>query len=215
MKSVVEFIAFFAVLAGSMAIALWVVRLCVSMFATPDSSTWEFAYVSESPNAYCYHYSEQCNALRRTTYDIETLSVDEAEDYDYEPCGLCLKESVREKWDDAAGWLFIPVSCVIFGLINKIEQFSKKYKLEKLKYLLHFIGSLLRFAVISMIIAVLFGGVRYLLYLLSWVKKPTWSNVFSMALILWVLMILYGIYAVVRFVMQSKNDTGKWIWQNK
>ena len=84
-----------------------------------------------------------------------------------------------------------------------------------MKYLLHFIGSLLRFAVISMAIAVLFGGVRYLLYLLSWVEKPTWSNVFGMALILWVLMILYGIYAVVRFVMQSKNDTGKWIWQKK
>ena len=84
-----------------------------------------------------------------------------------------------------------------------------------MKYLLHFIDSLLRFAVISLAIAVLFGGVRYLLYLLSWVEKPTWSNVFGMALILWVLMILYGIYAVVRFVMQSKNDTGKWIWQKK
>lgn len=84
-----------------------------------------------------------------------------------------------------------------------------------MKYLLHFIGSLLRFAVISMAIAVLFGGVRYLLYLLSWVEKPTWGNVFGMAIILWVLMILYGIYAVVRFVMQSKNDTGKWIWQKK
>ncbi len=130
MKSVVGFIAFFAVLAVSMGIALWIVRMCASIFATPDSSTWEFAYVSESPNAHRYHYSEQCNALRRTTYDIETLSVDEAEDYDYEPCSLCLKESVREKWDDAAGLVFIPVSCLLFGLINKIEQFSKKYKLR-------------------------------------------------------------------------------------
>lgn len=130
MKSVVGFIAFFAVLAVSMGIALWIVRMCASIFATPDSSTWEFAYVSESPNAHRYNYSEQCNALRRTTYDIETLSVDEAEDYDYEPCSLCLKESVREKWDDAAGLVFIPVSCLLFGLINKIEQFSKKYKLR-------------------------------------------------------------------------------------
>lgn len=84
-----------------------------------------------------------------------------------------------------------------------------------MKYLLHFIGSLLRFAVISIAIALLFGSMRYLLYLLSWVEKPTWSNVFGVALILWVLMILYGIYAVVRFVMQSKNDTGKWIWQKR
>lgn len=129
-KNILGFLSFFAVLAGSMAIALWIVRLFASIFATPDSSTWEFAYVSESPNAHRYHYSEQCNALRRTTYDIETLSVDEAEDYDYEPCSLCLKESVREKWDDAAGLVFIPVSCLLFGLINKIEQFSKKYKLR-------------------------------------------------------------------------------------
>lgn len=130
MKSVVGFIAAISILAVSMGIALWIVRICASIFATPDSSTWEFAYVSESPNAHRYHYSEQCNALRRTTYDIETLSVDEAEDYDYEPCGLCLKESAREKWDDAAGLVFIPVSCLLFGLINKIEQFSKKYKLR-------------------------------------------------------------------------------------
>lgn len=96
------------------------------------------------------------------------------------------------------------------------HPFSKnKNLLKQMKHLLHFIGSLLRFAVISMAIAVLFGGVRYLLYLLSLVEKPTWSNVFGMAFILWVLMILYGIYAVVRFVMQSKNDTGKWIWQKK
>lgn len=130
MKGVVEFIAFFAVLAGSATIALWVVGLCAGIFATPDSSTWEFAYVSESHNAHRYHYSEQCNALRRTTYNIETLSVDEAEDYGYEPCSLCLKESVREKWDDAAGLVFIPVSCLIFGLINKIERLRKKYKLR-------------------------------------------------------------------------------------
>lgn len=130
MKSVVGFITAISILAASMGIALWIVRLCASIFATPDSSTWEFAYVSESPNAHRYHYSEQCNALRRTTYDIEILSVDEAEDYDYEPCSLCLKESVREKWDDAAGLVFIPVSCLLFGLINKIEQFSKKYKLR-------------------------------------------------------------------------------------
>lgn len=130
MKSVVGFIAFFAILAGSMAIALWVVRLCANIFATPDSSTWEYAYVSESPNAHRYHYSEHCKALRRTTYDIKMLSVDEAEDYEYEPCGLCLKESVRKQWDDAAGLVFIPVSCLLFGLINKIEQFSKKYKLR-------------------------------------------------------------------------------------
>lgn len=112
---------------GSTIIPFGIVRFCAAHFATPDPSTWEFAYVSESPNARCYHYSEDCKALSRTSYDIETLSVDEAEIY-YEPCSFCLKESVREKWDDAIGLLFIPVSCLIYWLINKIDLFQKKYK---------------------------------------------------------------------------------------
>lgn len=127
-RNAVEFIAFFVFLIGSGVIALGIVRFCAAHFATPDSSTWEYAYVSESPNAHRYHYSEQCNALQRTTFDIEVMSVDEAEDYDYEPCSLCLKESVGEQWDDAAGFLFIPVSCFIYWIINKIDLFHKKYK---------------------------------------------------------------------------------------
>lgn len=130
MKSMVEFILFFAFLGVSMAVTFGIVRYCAVLFATPDTSTWEFAYVSESPNAHRYHYSMDCKALRNTSYDIETLSVNEAEDYDYQPCGLCLKKSIRYQWDDAVGLLFIPVSCLIYGLINKINQFHKKYKLR-------------------------------------------------------------------------------------
>lgn len=127
MKDFVGFVSFLAFLAGSVFIAFGIVRFCAAHFATPDPSTWEFAYVSESPNARCYHYSEDCKALRRTSYDIETLSIDEAEKY-YEPCSICLKESVRRQWDDAVGLLFIPVSCLIYWLINKIDIFNKKYK---------------------------------------------------------------------------------------
>ena len=129
-KNILIGILFTSCFMGCGFITFGIVRFCAARFATPDPSTWEFAYVSESPNAHRYHYSEHCKALRRTTYDIEMLSVDEAEDYEYEPCGLCLKESVREQWDDAAGVVFIPVSCLLFGLINKIDQFNKKYKLR-------------------------------------------------------------------------------------
>ncbi len=125
---IVQGILFLAFLAGSMLISFGIVRFCAMNFATPDPSTWEFAYVSESPNARCYHYSEDCKALRRTYYDIETLSVDEAEDYDYEPCSFCLKESAHKKWDNAIGFLFMPVSCLMYWLINKIGLFNKKYK---------------------------------------------------------------------------------------
>lgn len=130
MKTVIGFIAYFAFLAGSMAIALGIVRLCASLFATPDSSTWEYVYVSESPNAYSYHCSENCKALRKTSYDIEILPVEKAEDYGYEPCKLCLKESVRKQWDDAVGLVLFPVCLVLYWLISKIDQFSKKYKLR-------------------------------------------------------------------------------------
>ena len=125
MKDVVAGVVLIAILVVSAVITFWGVRLCANTFATPDSSTWESAYVSESPNAYSYHYSEHCKALMRTTYDIKRLSVDEAESYEYMPCGLCLKESVRYKWDDWAGLFSIPVGCLLLGLVEKID---KKYK---------------------------------------------------------------------------------------
>ncbi len=72
-----------------------------------------------------------------------------------------------------------------------------------MKYLLHFIGSLLRFAGISIAIALLYGGVRYLVYLLSLVEKPTWSNVIGMAIVLWSFMVLYGFVAVGRHIIKN------------
>lgn len=129
-KTILVGILFVSLLIGSAFLSYGIVRFCAACFATSDPTTWEVAYVSESPNAHRYHYSEHCKALTRTTYNIEMLSVDEAEDYEYEPCGLCLKESVRKQWDDAAGVVFIPVSCLLFGLINKIDQFNKKCKLR-------------------------------------------------------------------------------------
>lgn len=128
MKDFVGFITFLAFIGSSMFIAIGIARICATLFATPDTSTWEFAYVSESPNAHSFHYSEDCNALRKTTYDIELMSVEEAEDYDYEPCRLCLKESKRKQWDDASVVLFFPVSCLVYWLINKIDRFRKEYK---------------------------------------------------------------------------------------
>ena len=130
MKHIIGLILYFAFLGVSMAISFGIVRYCAVLFATPDTSVWEFAYVSESPNAHRYHYSKDCKALRKTSYDIETLSVSEAEDYDYQPCNLCLEKSIRYQWDDAVGLFFIPVSCLIYGLINRIDQFCKKYKLR-------------------------------------------------------------------------------------
>lgn len=130
MKNFVGFIFFFTILGGSGAAAFGIVRMCAVLFANPDSSSWEYAFVSESPRAYSYHYSEDCKALRKTEYDIIASSVEEAEDFGYEPCSLCLKESVRYMWDDWACALVFPILCLILWIINKIERFHKLYKLR-------------------------------------------------------------------------------------
>lgn len=128
MRKLLVVVLYMALLAGSTFLPFGIVRFCAARFATPKPYMWELTYVSESPNAYCYHYSEDCKALRRTTYDIKFLSVDEAEDCGYEPCSLCLKESVRKQWDDAACLLIFPVSCFIYWVINEIERFHKRYR---------------------------------------------------------------------------------------
>jgi small-conductance mechanosensitive channel len=65
-----------------------------------------------------------------------------------------------------------------------------------MKDLLHFMVSLIIFAVLSIIIAILFGGLMYLLHLVSIVNKPSWTNVLGMAFLLWVFMILNGLWRV-------------------
>lgn len=129
-RTIFHILSFFAFLVCSVIISLGMVRFCAARFAKPDPNTWEYAYVSESPNAHRYHYSEQCKALSRTVYDIEELSVDEAEFYEYEPCGICLKESTRRRWDGVVGFLAFPVGWLLYWLIIKVECVCKKYKLR-------------------------------------------------------------------------------------
>lgn len=66
-----------------------------------------------------------------------------------------------------------------------------------MKYLLHFIGSLLLFAIFSMAISVVCGCIHYLLSLLSLVDKPTWQNVFGGAGVLFACMVIYGLWSVI------------------
>ncbi len=65
-----------------------------------------------------------------------------------------------------------------------------------MKYLFRLIGTFIRTAIISLIIAVLFGVMRYIGYLLSWVERPTIENILGMAAILWGIMVLRGLVSV-------------------
>ena len=75
-----------------------------------------------------------------------------------------------------------------------------------MRYIAHICVTLIQCAVISLVIAVAFGGLRYIGYLLSWVEKPTLLNVIGMAILLWVIMVIKGLVSVCMFIYRCQKD---------
>lgn len=75
-----------------------------------------------------------------------------------------------------------------------------------MRYIAHICVTLIQCAVISLVIAVAFGGLRYIGYLLSWVEKPTLLNVIGMAILLWVIMVIKGLVFVCMFIYRCHKD---------
>lgn len=75
-----------------------------------------------------------------------------------------------------------------------------------MRYIAHICVTLIQCAVISLVIAVAFGGLRYFGYLLSWVEKPTLLNVIGMAILLWVIMVIKGLVSVCMFIYRCHKD---------
>lgn len=75
-----------------------------------------------------------------------------------------------------------------------------------MRYIAHICVTLIQCAVISLVIAVAFGGLRYIGYLLSWVEKPTLLNVIGMAILLWVIMVIKGLVPVCMFIYRCHKD---------
>lgn len=75
-----------------------------------------------------------------------------------------------------------------------------------MRYIAHICVTLIQCAVISLVIAVVFGGLRYIGYLLSWVEKPTLLNVIGMAILLWVIMVIKGLVSVCMFIYRCHKD---------
>lgn len=46
-------------------------------------------YICTGPQSHAYHTDRHCKGLDRCSGDIETVSVDEAEDMGRHPCGFC------------------------------------------------------------------------------------------------------------------------------
>ena len=75
-----------------------------------------------------------------------------------------------------------------------------------MRYIAHICVTLIQCAVISLVIAVAFGGLRYIGYLLPWVDKPTLLNVIGMAILLWVIMVIKGLVSVCMFIYRYHKD---------
>lgn len=75
-----------------------------------------------------------------------------------------------------------------------------------MKYIIHIFGTFTRVAIISFIISLLFGGLHYLGYLLSWTGKPTWANILGMTVFLWTILIVKGICSVLLFIYHCNKD---------
>lgn len=112
-------------------LSLGSVRLCAKIFAEPKPWMWEAAYVSHSPNAKCYHYSDHCNSLVNTSYQIDIVTVSEAEDdLGRCACKLCIEESRKHSYDKAVWYLYTPMLILLIGTLALIEKFTKKYTLR-------------------------------------------------------------------------------------
>lgn len=75
-----------------------------------------------------------------------------------------------------------------------------------MRYIAHICVTLIQCAVISLVIAVAFGGLRYIGYLLSWVEKPTLLNVIGMAILLCIIMVIKGLVSVCMFIYRCHKD---------
>lgn len=87
-----------------------------------------------------------------------------------------------------------------------MKKIKTKSTISLFVFIARLISTFIRTAIISLIIAVLFGFMRYIGYLLSWVEKPTIENILGMAAILWGIMILRGLVSVFALVYHCYKD---------
>lgn len=120
----------FLLAGASWFISLGLVRACANAFAKPDPQAWEWVYISTSPRAYSYHQKSDCKYLRKTTHNIEFVSVDEAEEAGRTPCSYCLEESRKHQYDDTALYVTPFVFMLLLGLITLIERVFRRYSIK-------------------------------------------------------------------------------------
>ena len=147
-EKIVAGILGFAIMIAAFPISLGIVRLCASVFAKPDPHPyhWITVYVSQSPNAQCYHRKKDCEGLQHTRYDIVDMFIDEAEELGKRPCEYCMEEDRRHRYDDAADWIYWPVVILMFMPIviydrvqasKKSQKYGTRLKKRQIKKCVH------------------------------------------------------------------------------
>lgn len=129
-RIILDFIMVIALGVSAWFISLGIVRAFAKAFAEPDPYKWEWVYISTSPRAYSYHQSGDCKYLRKTTHNIEFISVDEADEDGRTPCSYCLEESRRHQYDNSALYVTPFVFIILLGLIALIERVFRKYSIK-------------------------------------------------------------------------------------
>lgn len=133
-KKIFPFLAVITFLAVGYFASAGIVRVCASLFAKPDSSNWEYVYVSESPHARKYHHDTECKFLNQSSYDYNLMSVVDAEyDYDLEPCKYCLQKNLKHQYDNLIVPVSIAVYILLFLLIKQIDKYTFRSPIVKKK----------------------------------------------------------------------------------
>lgn len=130
MKDILNWAGAIGLIVLSVLISFCIVRFVASHFAKPKPWQWEYAYVLDSPNIRSYHYSDGCKYIKKSIYDIVEIPRVEAEEEELQPCTYCLKDSIKNEYDDYAMVIFFPVILLIVWLYSRIEKFFKTYKFQ-------------------------------------------------------------------------------------
>ena len=67
------------------------VGLILGSFVALQTSEQESVYICTSPKAYAYHKNEDCKFLKRCSYEIKAISIEDAKRKGYKPCKSCTK----------------------------------------------------------------------------------------------------------------------------
>lgn len=75
-----------------------------------------------------------------------------------------------------------------------------------MKYIIHFFVSLILFAFYAIILSLIFGGIQWIISLLSLVNPPTWSKIISGAIMFFLAIVCYSLFKTLQTVYHMRKN---------